>query len=188
MDRNSTAVFIDGPNVFATAKALGFDMDYKKLFLYFKSNFDLVRAYYYTAVRERTTEHDPLRPLLDFLEYNGYTLVQKPTKEFTDASGRMKTKGNMDIEIAVDALDLSSSVRNAIFFTGDGDFTYLIRALQRRGVRCSVISTIQTNPHMCADDLRRAADEFIELGDLMATIGRVNLDPSAPRTRSRYVT
>lgn len=182
MRRTETALFIDGPNIYATSKALGFSMDYKALLSYYKTNTDLLRALYYTAVRERTEEVDSIRPLLDWLEYNEYTLVQKPTKEWADPhGGRPKIKGNMDIEMAVDALDLSQSIGQAVFFTGDGDFRYLLTALQRRGVRCVVVSSTKTQPSMCADELRRAADEFIELDDLVGRLGNVLLRPKSSR-------
>jgi len=167
MRTNETAIFIDGPNVFATAKALGFDVDYKLLLEFYRLNTDLLRAYYYTAVRERNEEHDSIRPLLDWLEYNGYTLVQKPTKEWANPDGgRPKIKGNMDIEIAVDAMEMADNIKHAVFFTGDGDFKPLILAMQRKGVRCTVVSSIETKPPMCSDELRRTADTFIELREL----------------------
>lgn len=167
---NETAIFVDGPNVFATAKALGFDVDYKLLLDHYDDTTDLVRAAYYTAVRERQPDsHDSLRPLLDFLEYNGWTLVQKPTKEWASADGgRPKIKGNMDIEIAVDAMEMADHIRHAVFFTGDGDFKPLLLAMQRKGVRCTVVSSIHTQPPMCSDDLRRTANQFIELKDLIS--------------------
>lgn len=177
-----TALFIDGPNVYATAKTLGFDVDYRLLLDYYKHNTDFIRAYYYTAVRElREDEHDNLRPLLDWISYNGYVLVQKPTKEFIDVNGRVKLKGNMDIEIACDAFDLSSTMREAVFFTGDGDFKPLILLLQRRGVRCTVVSSILTQPSMCSDELRRIADEFVELKDLNDLIRRGPVPPKVSR-------
>lgn len=167
--RNETAIFVDGPNAYATAKAHNIDIDYKLLMDFYTDTTDLVRAAYYTAVRERQpNENDPIRPLLDFLEYNGWTLVQKPTKEWASPDGgRPKIKGNMDIEIAVDAMEIAEHIRNAVFFTGDGDFKPLIIAMQRKGVRCTVVSTIRTQPPMCADELRRIADRYIDLEDLI---------------------
>ena len=100
------ALFIDGANLYATAKSLGFDIDYKRLLTLFGSKGQLVRALYYTALAE-DQEYSSIRPLIDWLDYNGYTMVTKPTKEFTDASGRRKVKGNIDIELAVDAMELA---------------------------------------------------------------------------------
>lgn len=157
------AVFIDGSNLYATAKALAKDVDFKVL----KESFGdvLVRPYYYTALLPRGEYELSIIPLIDYIQYNGYKVVSKEAKEFIDASGRKKTKGNMDIEMAVDALEIADQITDAWLFSGDGDFTYLVEALQRRGVRVTVVSSIAMKPPMCADELRRAADFFVELND-----------------------
>ena len=165
------ALFIDGANLYSAARSLGFDIDYKRLLDYFMQRGRMVRAFYYTALIE-DQEYSPIRPLVDWLDYNGYTMVTKPTKEFTDASGRRKIKGNMDIELAVDAMEMAEHLDHIYLFSGDGDFRRLTEALQRRGVRVSVVSTIRTQPPMIADELRRQADHFIELQTLMPTIYR----------------
>src|ERR687887_1738150 len=133
------ALFIDGANLYATAKALGFDIDYKRLLALFRQKGQLVRALYYTALAE-DQEYSSIRPLIDWLDYNGYTMVTKPTKEFTDSMGRRKIKGNMDIELTVDALGLADVVDHYVIFSGDGDFRTLVEALQRRGRKVSVVS------------------------------------------------
>ncbi len=165
------AVFIDGANLYATTKGLGFDLDYKRLLKDFQSRGYLVRAFYYTALIE-DQEYSSIRPLLDWLDYNGYTVVTKPAKEFTDSTGRRKVKGNMDIELAVDMMELAPHVDQIILFSGDGDFRPLVEAVQRRGARVTVISTISTQPPMVADELRRQADVFIDLADLHDLVGR----------------
>jgi uncharacterized LabA/DUF88 family protein len=166
-----TALFIDGANLYATAKTLGFDIDYKKLLKEFQSRGYLVRAFYYTAVIE-DQEYSSIRPLIDWLDYNGYTVVTKATKEFVDQSGRRKVKGNMDIELAVDAMELAGSIDHMVLFSGDGDFRSLVEAIQRRGVRVTVISTISSQPPMVADELRRQADVFLDLVELQDKVGR----------------
>jgi uncharacterized LabA/DUF88 family protein len=166
------AIFIDGANLYAAARGLGFDIDYKRLLDLFASKGRLMRAFYYTALIE-DQEYSPLRPLVDWLDYNGYTMVTKPTKEYTDAMGRRKIKGNMDIELAIDMLDMAQYLDHAVLFSGDGDFRRLVEAVQRRGVRVSVVSTLRSQPPMVADDLRRQADTFIELQDLAPQIMRV---------------
>src|SRR5688572_21125957 len=168
------ALFIDGANLYATTKTLGFDIDYKRLLKEFQSRGFLIRAFYYTALVE-DQEYSSIRPLIDWLDYNGYSVVTKPTKEFVDSAGRRKVKGNMDIELAIDALELAAHIDHMVLFSGDGDFRSLVEALQRRGVRVSVVSTISTQPPMVADELRRQADEFIDLAHLIPKIGR---DPS----------
>lgn len=165
------ALFIDGANLYATAKSLGFDIDYKRLLKVFRDRGQLVRAYYYTALAE-DQEYSSIRPLIDWLDYNGYTMVTKPTKEFTDASGRRKVKGNMDIELAVDAMELSDYLDHVVLFSGDGDFRSLVEALQHKGKRVSVVSTLRTQPPMVADELRRQADCFIDISSLKDQIGR----------------
>lgn len=164
-------LFIDGANLYATSKSLGFDIDYKRLLSLFRQKSQLVRALYYTALAE-DQEYSSIRPLIDWLDYNGYSMVTKPTKEFTDASGRRKIKGNMDIELAVDAMLLADHLDHAVLFSGDGDFRSLIAALQQKGKRASVVSTLQTQPPMVADELRRQADQFIDLADLESQICR----------------
>jgi uncharacterized LabA/DUF88 family protein len=174
MQSERTALFIDGANLYATAKALGFDIDYKRLLKEFHTRGYLVRAFYYTALIE-DQEYSSIRPLIDWLDYNGYRVVTKPTKEFVDSTGRRKVKGNMDIELAIDALELAPHINHMVLFSGDGDFRSLVEAMQRRGVRVSVVSTITSQPPMVADELRRQADEFIDIVSLIPKIGR---DPS----------
>lgn len=170
------ALFIDGANLYATAKSLGFDIDYKRLLALFRGKGQLVRALYYTALAE-DQEYSSIRPLIDWLDYNGYTMVTKPTKEFTDSSGRRKIKGNMDIELAVDAMQLASYLDHIVLFSGDGDFRRLVDAVQRKGRRVSVVSTLRTQPAMVSDDLRRQADHFVELVDLQPLIAREGMPP-----------
>src|SRR5207247_3938943 len=180
LNKEKLALFIDGANLFATAKSLGFDIDYKRLLREFQSRGDLLRAFYYTAVIE-DQEFSSVRPLIDWLDYNGYTMVTKPTKEFVDAAGRRKIKGNMDIELAVDAMELSEYLDHVVLFSGDGDFRSLVEALQHKGKRVSVVSTLATNPPMVADELRRQADQFIDLANLQEEIGR---DPAERAQRA----
>ncbi len=172
--RGKIAVFIDGVNFYATVRALGFDVDYKRLLQEFGSRGDLIRAFYYTAMVE-DQDFSSLRPLVDWLEYNGFRVVTKAAKEFVDLGGRRRVKGNMDIELAVDAMELASHIDEMILCSGDGAFRSLIRAIQRHGVRVTVVSTISTQPPMVADELRRQADVFIDLLELRPKIGR---DPS----------
>jgi uncharacterized LabA/DUF88 family protein len=164
-------LFIDGANLYAAARSLGFDIDYKRLREEFAGKARLIRALYYTALIE-DQEYSPIRPLVDWLDYNGYTLITKPTKEFTDSMGRRKVKGDMDIEIAVDLMDMADVLDHAVLFSGDGDFRRVIEAIQRKGVRVTVVSTLRSQPPMIADELRRQADSFIELQDLEPLIAR----------------
>lgn len=170
-EEEKLALFIDGSNLYASAKALEFDIDYKSLLHWAADRGRLVRAFYYTALIE-DQEYSPIRPLVDWLDYNGYTMVTKPTKEFVDSQGRRKIKGNMDIELAIDMMEITDHVDHIMLFSGDGDFRRLIEAVQRKGVRVTVVSTIKSSPPMVADELRRQADHFFELGDLAREIAR----------------
>jgi uncharacterized LabA/DUF88 family protein len=172
--REKIALFIDGANLYATSRALGFDIDYRKLLSSFQKRGYLVRAYYYTALVE-DQEYSSIRPLIDWLDYNGFKVVTKPAKEFTDSTGRRKIKGNMDIELTVDALELAEYVDHYVIFSGDGDFRTLVEALQRKGRKVSIVSTMASQPPMISDDLRRQADNFI---DLMSLKGELAREPS----------
>lgn len=167
------AIFIDGANLYGAARALEFDIDYKRMLQWAAKQGKLIRAYYYTALVEEN-EFSPIRPLVDWLDYNGYTMVTKLAREFTDASGRRKIKGNIDVELTTDVMEISNSVDHVMLFTGDGDFKYLVQAIQRKGVRVSVISTVETHPPMISDELRRVADHFIDLSDLRNEIKRAD--------------
>ena len=176
------ALFIDGANLYATAKALGFDIDYKRLLREFHARGYLLRAFYYTAIVE-DQEYSSIRPLIDWLDYNGYTVVTKPTKEFVDQTGRRKVKGSMDVELAVDAMEIAGSIDHIVLFSGDGDFDALVQAMKRRGVRVTVVSTISTQPPMVADELRRHADVFLDLVELQPKIGRDPVERAAREAR-----
>jgi len=172
--REKIALFIDGANLYAAAKALGFDIDYRRLLKEFQSKGYLLRAYYYTALAE-DQEYSSIRPLIDWLDYNGYTVVTKPTKEFVDSSGRRKIKGNMDIELAVTVMEMAETIDHLVLFSGDGDFRSLVEAVQRKGRKVSVVSTLSSQPPMIADELRRQADHFLDIATIRDKVGR---DPS----------
>jgi len=176
------ALFIDGANLYSTAKALNADLDFRKLVEMYRSQAVLVRAYYYTAVIEGE-EFSPIKPLVDWLDYNGFTVVTKPVKRFTDAQGHTRTKGNMDIEIAVDMLEFAPHIDHAVLFSGDGDFRRLVQAVQAKGVRVTVVSTTKSQPPHVADELRRQADAFVELTDLLPDIGRPRAATSQTTSR-----
>lgn len=178
--REKIVVFIDGANLYATSRALGVDIDYKRLLAEFQSSGYLLRAYYYTALIE-DQEYSSIRPLIDWLDYNGYTVVTKPAKEFIDAQGRRKVKGNMDIELTVDALQMASYYDHLVLFSGDGDFTALVAALQARGKKVTVVSTLATPTPMISDELRRQADHFIDVADLARRVGRNPSDSGTVR-------
>ncbi len=177
-----TALFIDGANLYATARALGFEIDYKKLLKEFQGAGNLLRALYYTTVAE-DQEYSSIRPLIDWLDYNGYTVVTKAAKEYSDSTGRRKVKANIDIELAVDAMEMADHIDHMVLFSGDGDFRRLVAGVQRRGVRVTAVSTISTQPPMISDDLRRQCDTFVDLADLQTKIGRDTTERPAREPR-----
>ena len=174
------ALFIDGANLHATCRALGFDVDYKRLLKEFEGRGALLRAFYFTTIIE-DQEYSSVRPLIDWLDYNGYSVVTKPTKEFVDAGGRRKVKGNMNIELAVNAMELAGHIDQMVLFSGDGDFRALLEAMQRRGVHVTVVSTNTSQPPMVADELRRQADVFVDLAELKPKLGRDPSERPGPR-------
>ena len=177
---SNIALFIDGANLYATTKTLGFDVDYKRLLKEFQGRGNLLRAFYYTAIVE-DQEYSSVRPLIDWLGYNGYSVVTKASKEFIDAGGRRKIKGSMDIELTVDAMELAAHIDQMVLFSGDGDFRSMVQAVQRRGVRVTVISTVSSHPPMIADELRRQADVFIDLMELKVKVARPMVERLVPR-------
>lgn len=164
-------LFIDGANLYSAAKALDFDIDYRKLLAEFKTRGRLIRANYYTALLEND-DYTPIRPLIDWLDYNGFKVITKAAKEYSDDNGRRRIKGDMDVEITVDLMEAANYLDHIILFTGDGDFRKVVEAVQRKGVRVTCVSTMKSSPPMASDDLRRQADTFIDLVDLEKMVGR----------------
>jgi uncharacterized LabA/DUF88 family protein len=179
------ALFIDGANLHGTAKALGFDIDYKRLLKEFQSRGTLLRAFYYSALID-DQEFTSIRPLIDWLDYNGYTVITKPAKEFDDGEGRRKFKRSMHIELAVNAMELAEHVDQIVLFSGDGDFRSLVETVQRRGVHVTVVSTISSQPPMIADELRRQADVFTDLMELKSKISRDLAERTGPREPGQH--
>ena len=186
-DDETTAVFIDGMNLYSASKALEFNLDYRKILDLFNSRGRMIRAFYYTAIVEQEGSsssesggpgYTPIKPLVDWLEYNGYTTRTKIAKDHIDQNGRRRIKGNMDIELAIDMLEISEHIDHAILFSGDGDFKKLVETVQRKGVRVTIISTLRSPSPMVSDDLRRQADCFFDLIDLIPLISR---QPERPR-------
>lgn len=181
-ENERTAFFIDGANLYKAARNLGFDIDYKSLLAQAQEQCALVRASYYTAMQEdRDQDYSPLRPLVDWLDYNGYAMVTKQTREFTDAQGRKRYKGSTDIELVTDLLLLAPRLDHIVLFSGNGDFRRAVEAAQAMGVRVTVVSTVKSSPPMASDELRRQSDVFVELSDLEKVVGRTG----GPTRRAR---
>ncbi len=177
-----TALFIDGANLYKAARNLGFDIDYKRLLAMAGEQSRLLRACYFTAMQEdRDQDYSPLRPLVDWLDYNGYTMITKIARDYTDAQGKKRFRGSIDVELTVEMLNLANQLDHVILFTGNGDFKRAIEAVQSKAVRVTVVSTMKSSPPMAADELRRQADSFIDLTELEKTIGRA----AAPTRKQR---
>lgn len=165
------ALFIDGANLYSSARALGLEIDFRKLLKEFQGRGRLLRANYYTALVE-SDEYSPIRPLVDWLTYNGFNVIKKAAREYIDRDGRKRFRGNMDVELAVDMLETAAHVDHIVLFSGNGDFRRLVEQVKARGVRVSIVSTNVSSPAMVSDDLRREADAFIELEDIAELIAR----------------
>ena len=150
-------IIIDGANLYSTLKMLDFEIDYGKLLELFQGKGRLQRAYYYTAIIE-DEDFSPIKPLVDWLDYNGYHVVTKPAKQYKDRDGRQKTKGNMDMEMAIDMVELALHIDHFLLFTGDGDFKPVVEYVQKQGCRVNVVSSMINKPAMLADELRRQAE------------------------------
>jgi uncharacterized LabA/DUF88 family protein len=171
------ALFIDGANLYSAARSVGLEIDFRKLLKEFQSRGRLVRASYYTALVEND-DYSPIRPLVDWLAYNGFNVVKKPAREFVDREGRKRVRGNMDVELAVDMLEAATYCDHIVLFSGNGDFRRLVEAVKSKGVRVSIVSTMNATPPMISDDLRRQADTFIELTDLGDLVARPRRESS----------
>ena len=170
MKQKARAVFIDGSNLYESAKSLGFDTDYKKLLAVLNDEKDLMRAYFFTALPPKEVE-SPLRGAVDYMQFNGYDVITKETREYTDTvTGKVKVKGNMDMEIGVYAMRMAERVTDIVLFSGDGDFRILVEELKMKGCFVTVVSTIQGSTPMCSELLRREADQFVDLADMRDAI------------------
>lgn len=183
LNTSKTVIFIDGPNTYNVSKALDYNIDYRKLHTLLEKYYpNIVRKLYFAAVDE-DVEYQSIKPLLDWMAYNGWTVVSKPTKNFIDSQGRKKIKGNMDIELAVSMMELAPKLDQVVLFSGDGDFKPLVEAVQRIGCRVDVWSTVKSSPAMCSDELRRQADRFVDMDDdgIVKLISRPDSDKQKAR-------
>lgn len=156
-----TALLIDGANAYETQRVLGYQIDWQKTIKFFKPQ----QALYFTALPEKDiNKPNNLFKMIDHISYNGYVLVTKPVKYF-DNNGVTTPKGNMDVEMAVHTLKAARWANHIVLFTGDGDFRMAVEDVQSQGVKVTVVSSCITRPSMVADELRRQANEFIDLLD-----------------------
>ena len=141
-----------------------------------------MRAHYYTPLFEDGASPDWLIRLTDWLAYNGYQVVTQPARmvrrRIEDENGETywisEVKGNVDLQLAVDMLTLCGHCDTVILFSGDGDFARLVQEVQQQGCRVVIISSQQTQDSTVADELRRQADEFVELRSIAHEISMQN--------------
>ncbi|WP_018147354.1 LabA-like NYN domain-containing protein [Henriciella marina] len=164
-------LFIDGASLYSTTRALDVEIDFRKLLIEFRNRGRLLRANYYTTILEGD-EYSPVRPLVDWLSYNGYNVIHKPAREFTDREGRRRARGNMNVEIAVDMMEAAGTVEHVVFFAGDADFRRLVETVKAKGCRVTLVSSVKSQPQTVGDELRREADVFIDLEELSDLIAR----------------
>lgn len=178
LDPNERVIlFVDGREFSACQRALGFNVDFKLLLSVYRARARLIRAMYYTTMVVQ--DEDSLRPLVDWLEYNGFRLFTKSLHEKVDREGRPYVRGNTRAEMAVDAVDMADHADHFVFFANDASFSHAAAVLQRRGKRVSVVSTMMTDPPLVADGLRRQVDHFIDLASLESLISR-DREPRSP--------
>lgn len=173
-------VLIDGSNLYESARATGIRIDYKRLLALMNEDGTLLRSYYFTALRDKSIQA-PLRATVDWLSHNGYVCVTKATKEWDEPVTRFneqgvqvtemvrKIKGNVDVDIVTYAFKCAHLVQEIYLFSGDGDFTIMVKELQERyALKVFVVSSIG----LVSTELRRQADKFIDLSNLRSDIGK----------------
>ncbi len=184
------ALFIDGANVYAAAKRLGWNFDHRKILEHFGGYGTLHNAFYYTAVP--LPMDDKQKRFIDALTYMGYTVRTRPLRESTDEHGDTQRRASLDIEIVTDLLTTDARYDTAVLLTGDGDFERPVEVLRARGKRVIVASI----PEMTSYELRNAADQYIDFKDIREAVERPGYRlPSEQRgetrgegTRPYYVT
>src|SRR5437660_819895 len=138
--REKVALFVDAGNLAFMQKQLNIRIDFDMFLKFFKTRrTTVVYAGYYTAVKQDRNGNRPLQPLLDFVGDHGYSLVTKPTKSYTQDDGIEIIKGNMDVELTCDVLELTEFVDRVILVTGDGDFSELVRRVIKQGVPVTIV-------------------------------------------------
>jgi uncharacterized LabA/DUF88 family protein len=172
-------IFIDGSNLYWSAKVLGFRVDFTKILKFYKDQGEVTHAFYFTALPPKDVQSE-LRRMIDFIDYNGWTVIQKETKQYLNADGASKLKGNMDVEIAVHVGEVAPFITDLVLFSGDGDFRVLLESIQRRyGIHTTVVSARS----LVADALRRQSHEFKDLSDLRSQFEHVVVTKDHVATR-----
>ncbi len=154
------AIFIDGENIHYSAKHLNMRLDYLKLCSKLAGNRRLVRSYFYTAV---SNQSEGKIDFINFLKLNGFSVITREIKSFNDGDHSTRNvRGSLDMEMAIDALEMSNKLDTVILCTGDGDFKPLVTALGRKGVHVEVCALRE----MTSTELIATADVYTDLASL----------------------
>lgn len=165
-------LFIDGYSLYQTVRAMDLRIDYKALRDLFASKGRLNRVQYFATVNDHDPdEFNPQRKTFDWLQYNGFDVQTIQTRSFTGSDGEIQYRGNASVLMTCYALKHAEHLDHVVILTGNADFAPLITALQERGTRVTMVSTIK-NGSLCSDQLRRSADDFIDLEDLRQQISK----------------
>ena len=186
--RANVMLFFDGANTQMAAKALSFEIDYKKLRDGFAERCNVLRSYYFQATPPDGYENYAyVKPLTDFLSYNNYHLITKPFRQFKDADGVVRGKGNMDIEIAIQMMKSMNKADYLFLFSGDGDFKPLLEECQLNGhAQIVVVSTLHSEPPVVSDELRKQADHYIDWANLEPVVKLNPRNNEATHRRMKY--
>ncbi len=171
---NIIYVFIDASNLWEAQKAKGRFFDYEKLKKFIKEKFDgaEIKIFYYTAYPAQGTREYSLDGRHKFYTYlkKGLNFVvrKKPLKRITvdsDEGTIIEEKGNMDVEITIDAIHYINKYNIAVLFSGDSDFLSLVSYLKRGGKKVYIFSSknniseeLRTGGDGCFDVLKITED------------------------------
>jgi len=163
------AIIIDGASIHSASQSVDLQIDWHTFLTEFQNRGHLIRAIYATPIFEDEGEHNPLRPLIDWLDYNGFTTITRTARKEADDNGRFRIKnGNIHVDVTLAAIRLAKKADHIVLFSGDGSYEPLVKELKRMNVRVSVCCAKKS----AADGLRRNADEFIDLEDIRGLVGR----------------
>lgn len=164
------AIFIDGWNLARVSRDyLRREIDFERLLNYFSRNARIIKAFYYIGEDTEDGENAKQHKFLTWMKRNGYKVVSRPIKVYVDDKGKYYKKADLDADITLDMMDLADKVDKIVLFSGDGDFANVIDRIGMKGVRTQVVALWD----VASGDLVEAADEFLDLKDIINEIAKV---------------